>query len=423
MLITHQEREILTLQAEPYNNIPTNRRGGYVMYGRVRCARRGCARERRVNQPVCQHCGHVPVFIDIKHKGTRYRISRDVDGRRFFDVQAAHDLHAELRRIYNLDPENFNPRDYTPKAIQERKLGYQADLWLRQKREECEAGELSWGTYESYYTYVKKHFESLEDLDARKIDYRILENFKDALPRTLRIKTKRNIMNALHAMFRYMHRRGVVKDMPAWPEVEGNDSESRAALTYEQQQEGLSRVPLREDREILEFGMDMLLRPGETCALQVRDVDELHRRVRICRTWSRGRLRENTKGRNKIWLPLTSRAWEIIVSRLADKAPDEFIFTNPRTGGAYRPKVLNRLWRAYSGYDLDHYSASRHSGCTQLVHDGTPHLEAQALMRHADIRSTLHYFHPDSDRMRGRLEKRGRANTLQTLKSKRKAAK
>lgn len=49
--------------------------------------------------------------------------------------------------------------------------------------------------------------------------------------------------------------------------------------------------------------MDMLLRPVETCALQVRDVDELHRRVRICRSWDRGHLRENTKGRDKNGCP------------------------------------------------------------------------------------------------------------------------
>jgi integrase len=420
----------LTFPLKADNNIPTTDRRGYAMYGRVRCARWSCGKTRERNDWACPACGYIKSFVDVKHQGKRYRLK---DGREFFThIEKAHDKLSEIRLAYNDDKDSFNPLDYTVQALRERTLAWQADLWLNQKKEECEAGELSPGTLEDYSGYVRNHFPRktevspghrapFDSLDVRKIDYAALENLKDALPRTLRIKTRRNIMNALHSLFRRMHRKGVIKDMPAFPTIEGNDSDTRQALTYEQQAEGLSRIPRTEDREAIEFGFEMLLRPGELCALQVRDIDQLHKRIIIRRTFSKGHLRETTKGRNKIWLPLTSRALEILAPRLAEKPLDAFIFINPRTGKAYRPKVFNRLWREFSGCGTDHYSAGRHSGCTQLVHDGTPHLEAQALMRHSDIRSTLHYFHADSDKLFDRLENRGKMSTIRALPKKNKA--
>jgi integrase len=385
------------------------------MYGRVRCARNVCGATRERKDWTCPKCGYVKSFVDIKHRGRRYRIK---DGSTMFtSIEKAHDILAEIRLAYNDDA--LNPLDYTEQGKRERVLSWQIDLWLRQKKEEVGAGELSPETLKDYRGYAKNHFTLIESFDVRSIGYTVLENFKDALPRKLKIKTRRNIMNALHSVFRRMHRKGVIREMPAFPVIEGNDSEDRAALTFDQQIDGLSRIPAG-DRDVIELGFEMLLRPGETCALQIRDIDQLHRRMRVCRTWSGKHLRETTKGRNKVWIALTSRAWEIIAPRLAEKAPDSPVFINPRTGRAYRPKVLNRLWRDFSGYDLDHYSASRHSGCTQLVHNGTPLAEVQALMRHADTRSTLNYFHPDSDRLRSRLESR-RESTLRALSKKKKS--
>lgn len=385
------------------------------MYGRVRCAGQGCARERGRSDWTCPRCGYVKTFVDISHQGRRVRL-KDSDGRLFTNVEKAHDRLAEVRLAYNASGDRFSLHDFTEAGRRERLFGRQAQAWLSQKEEEAEAGELSWETLKDYRGYVERHFRPLDGLDVRLIDYALLENFKDALGRKLRIKTRRNILNALRGVFRRMHRLGAIREMPPFPVIEGDDSESRAALTYEEQADGLMRIPGREDRAAIEFGFEMLLRPGELCALQAGDVDQLHRRILIRRTWSGKVLRETTKGKSRLWLPLTRRAWAILAPRLRQRGPAEFIFLNPRTGRAYRPKVLNGIWRAHSGTEVDHYSAGRHSGCTQLIHDGTPHLEAQALMRHADIRSTLNYFHADSDRLRERMEGRGRKNRLKTRK-------
>jgi len=376
------------------------------MSGSIRCAKRGCGRVRK--EDVCPHCGTVATYISLYFKGRRYRFSRNKRGKVIKDINEARDLHAEMRLAINNG--SFDPFEYTKTRINERKFRHQADEWLVQKIEEYEAGELSPETIKNYRGYVKHYFQSLDDYDVREIDYPTLENFKDALPKTLKVKTRRNILNALYGIFMRMHRKGFIKVFPAWPEIKGDDSFVRSALTYDEQIGGLSKIPDKDDREIIEFGFETGLRPGETCALMVMDVDVINRQIIVRRTWSGKELRETTKGLNKLWMSLSDRAWDIVKPKLRDALPKAFLFVNPRTGGAYRQKVLNRIWKAFSGYaNMDHYSASRHSFCTQLVHDGLGELEAQVAMRHKGLQSTQKYFHPQRERMRDHFNRRGRA--------------
>ena len=375
------------------------------MTGSIRCAKRGCGRVRK--EDVCPHCGTVPTYISLYFKGKHYRFSRNKKDRVLKDINEARDLHAEMRLLINNG--NFEPLEYTGTRIDERKFRRQAAEWLEQKIKEYEAGELSPETIKNYRGYVKNHFQLLDDYDAREIDYTTLENFKDALPGTLKVKTRRNILTALYDVFARMHRKGIIKDFPAWPKIKGDDSFVRSALKYDEQLAGLLQIPDKDDREIIEFGFETGLRPGETCALKVMDVDVINKQILVRRTWSGKELREKTKGLNKLWMSLSDRAWDIVNPRLRDALPEAFLFVNPRTGGAYRQKVLNRVWKAFSGYaNLDHYSASRHSFCTQLVHDGLGELEAQAAMRHKSLQSTQKYFHADRDRMREHFNRRGR---------------
>jgi integrase len=307
-----------------------------------------------------------------------------------------------------INANTFNPLDYTKSSINDRIFRHQADSWIEQKEEEVEAGEISPETVKDYKGYRNNYFSYFDTINVREITFEQLENFKDSLPHKLKIKTRRNILNALHSLFVRMHRKGVIKDIPAWPVIEGDDSFVRSALTYGEQVEGLARIP-EQDRDVIEFGFETGLRPGETCALKVKDYDELNRQILVRRTWSGRVLSERTKGKNKVWLPLSNRATEIIKLHIKNALPEAFIFINPRTGSAYRTKVLNRLWKQYSGYqDIDHYSASRHSFCTQLIHDGVNPLEAQVAMRHKDLKSTQKYFHARKDKMREHFNNRGR---------------
>ncbi|HUI68353.1 MAG TPA: tyrosine-type recombinase/integrase, partial [Nitrospirota bacterium] len=113
-----------------------------------------------------------------------------------------------------------------------------------------------------------------------------------------------------------------------------------------------------------------------------------------------GKLKENTKANKKKLIPLSERALEIVKKHVDGKLEGDFIFINPDTGRHYTVKALNQIWRRFSGIDCTHYEASRHSFATQLVEACEDVSAAQALLRHADLRSTMQYVHQRLERLR-----------------------
>lgn len=63
------------------------------------------------------------------------------------------------------------------------------------------------------------------------------------------------------------------------------------------------------------------------------------------------------------------------------------------------------------------YEATRHSFCTQIGESGINTLQARALMRHADVRTTQRYFHGDIKKLRDVINNRGRVMLVQNKKT------
>jgi len=386
--------------AYPYNT-PQITSWGLSMAGHVRCA----VCETRRNEAVCPRCGSPKCYIYVYWKGKEYKFRRfHVDGG-IFDYPRA------IRQLTNMrtemDKRSFNPSDWLPQKIRERKFEHQIELWITQKETEERRDEFSPETLKNYRGYARHHFTYFHGFDVREIRREQLEGFKDTLSSSLRIKTRKNIMNALHAFFNWMYRRETIEKLPAFPTVEGDDSVVRVALDYEEQMEGLLKIP-EEHRDVIEFGFETGLRPGELCALKVKDLDMRGQQALIQRTWSGSKLRETTKGKTKRFIPLSDRAFQIAGKHIPDKHPEAFLFVNPKTMNGYRPKTLNNVWKAFSGLQTVHYEASRHSFCTQIVESGADVLQARELMRHTNIRSTQKYFHGSIKRLRDIVNQRGK---------------
>ena len=219
------------------------------------------------------------------------------------------DFARVVKQLIRMEPDirkkTFNPDDWHPARVKERLLENKAHDWLDSKQAEAEAGKLSYETLKDYRGYVTNYFMKLPSAaplgrqDVREVRFEDLKTFKDNLHKNLKIKTRRNIMNALHAFFNWTRLMGSVRDMPAFPAVEGNDSDIRIALEYQDQLEALSRIP-EKHRDVIEFGFETGLRPGETCALKIGDIDLKRREAVIQRTWSGSRLRETTKGKKSL---------------------------------------------------------------------------------------------------------------------------
>jgi site-specific recombinase XerD len=111
-------------------------------------------------------------------------------------------------------------------------------------------------------------------------------------------------------------------------------------------------------------------------------------------------------------VPLSDRACELIQDAIGNVLGDRFVFISPVTKRGYIPETVRKIWKKYSGSDVDMYSATRHSFCTQLVEMGMSEIEAQGIMRHKDARSTRSYFHPTQERQRDFLNRRGKVIPL-----------
>jgi len=352
------------------------------------------------------------MYVRFMWQGGLFKFYKDKNGRARSYSTAIIDLGTINQQI---EEKTFDPKEWLPAAIEEKKFENAMETWLARKEKEAQGGKLAPSTLGAYRTYKNLYYltsKHLMETDIREIRLKHLQNFYDELPGSA--KYRKNIMDALYTFFRWSKRWGEIKEVPTWPELEKVIEKERFALTYEDQQTGLARLP-EAHRDIIEFLMETGLRPGEGCALQSGDIDFKRRRVLIRRGYSEGKLRDRTKQKKEQWIPLSDRACELIDANQNDTL---FVFQNPSTHRGYRTEYLRRLWVKHSGTGVELYEGTRHSFCTQIIEEGATGPQAQQLMRHADRRSTDRYFHPTDDRARDIVNRRGKVINMERTKKK-----
>jgi len=374
------------------------------MSGNIRCTK--C--RKAMSKPTCS-CDNVKVLISLYWQGKHYSLRKDREGDALTFFKAKRMLE-NIRA--DIDRKKFDLADWLQSKIKERLFEDRFLEWLDQRQMDVSSKELTPETLRCYRSYFRNHFMALYDLDVRTISFGELEHWKDTLSRTIKIKTKRNLVACLQVFFRWLRKKAVIKELPLFPDVSGDDSNVRVALDYNEQVEALSRIP-EQHRDFYEFLFETGLRVGEGCALKVKDIDLSQQRALIQRHYSGSVLLETTKAKNKKWIPLSNRALEIAAESVLGKHPEAFLLINPETKRGYRCEFLRKLWKRCSGLDVTLYEASRHTFCTQIVEGGLCNtLQAKQLMRHADIRSTEKYFHGSISKLKDIVNARGKVIPL-----------
>lgn len=365
--------------------------------GTIRCST--C--DRAMKDEACS-CGKARCYIAIYWKGKPYKIWHYYDGMPL-DYGRADSMLGEIRTA--ISKRTFNPLDYT--KSKERRFDAVISKWLDFKDRELARGNIRPSSVYSINKIVFNHLKYFNDYNVREINRELISEFIDSLS-NVKHKTQRNILVVLKSFFKWMHDRGTVTAIPAFPKMEGDDdSKERIALDYDDQQELLKKVP-EIHRDIIEFGMETGLRVGELIALQVGDIDIRRGRAIIQRTLSGNVIIESTKGGTKKPIPLSERAIEILIPHLREKTPKSWCFVNPVTNNRYGINRLNRVWRKATGLDVTYYEASRHSFVTQCVDSGADALQVKELARHSDVRTTQKYYHGDMKRLRDVVNRRGK---------------
>jgi len=359
------------------------------MKGTVICNR--C--HTRMNARVCS-CGNSICYVRFYWDCKRYNRRRDERGDTMTFKDAFRILGDINKAIENNSKVPFDPRQWLDHAVVVRRFENQIEEYYKEKEEEVVESK-GLGLSPEYLRiikgYNKRHFNFFHGMDITDPvkNKAVIPEFKRNLKGKL--KTKRNVLTALHAFYAWLFEMGRIDHMPAFPKIKGDDSAPRKALTPEVQREVLQRIP-EQFRDPIHFMMETGVRAGECISILVKSVDIANRLVWIERTRSGATYRETTKENTKLPVPLNDTALELVRRNAKGKFPMDYLFINPNNGKPYSYKALYQKWKRYSGVDVGMHEAGRHSFCSQIV-PLTDSLTAQRLMRHKDKRSTDRYYH------------------------------
>ena len=349
----------------------------------------------------CPHCHHPHMAV---------RLGDDV----FYGFPEPYSYEGAIEALRTISQEKaegtYNREKWTKKGIEGRLFENRIKAWLEKKDKDRKNDKIAPSTYGNYATYVKVHFPVLFPLDTTKIKAGDLQDFYDNLQG--KPKQKKNIMDALKNFFRWVLDREEIKRIPKWPEMDPVIERECWTLTYEEQQEILTKISA-EHRDIIEFLMETGLRPAEGCALMKVDIKMSERKGLIRHNYSEAELTERPKQKKEYWIVFSDRAWELIKKNIANPTP--FVFWNAPYSRGYKYKVLNNAWKK-TGAPVELYEATRHSLATQLMDAGEPLKRVQGVMRHADPRTTLKYQHAGDENTRQALNRRGKNNVIELKK-------
>lgn len=155
---------------------------------------------------------------------------------------------------------------------------------------------------------------------------------------------------------------------------------------------------------------------GEAAALRRRHVDGLRRRLLIQESLAEvsGRLIFGpTKSHARRSIPIPTSVVEMLNPLLADKGPDELIFTGPRGGALRYGNFLHRTWHpvlADLGLPKVGVHVLRHSAAVRIVGAGGSAKTLQTVLGHRSAAFSLtvygHLFDADLDALADRLDER-----------------
>lgn len=368
------------------------------MVGKVRTREKcpNCGKAFKIIEEVdiyCPNCNTRPktFYIFLYHDKTKHRISRDQDNHILDSFKRAHRLLENIRK--DIDDGIFSISDWLPKEIEQFRGHNLLNKWLEVKE--------SQGLAPSYLREVRRYIKTyflpyFSSMDMRQARTHHVEDFLISLPIHLSDKTRKNIIITFKNFLRWLHRREVIIRMPSFPAISPPEPPIEW-ITKEDQLRALRFIESYH-RPIFEFMIYHPVRPGESRALKVKDIDLKNRVVHICRAFSLKEIRSR-KNRKPYYLPLS---YSFNPSVLRGKLPEAFVFTYK--GRPYSQSGLRKIWhRARGKAEIPHiklYNATRHSIASQAVNAGVDLAIVSRALGHSSLEMTKKYASLNLQRLR-----------------------
>jgi len=349
---------------------------------------------------------HAPAkrwYVNIYWQGQRYRIWK-YNGEPLWHEKTAVKLLNKIRA--EVDNDTLNIKAYLPESPLSLKA--LSESWL-------EASTACANTKRVYRTDVNRAIEYFgKDFDIRTFTYSKLQTYYNKL--SLSEKGKYNALNTIKAMLNFAYKDELIGKVPPFPAMSLGLPQEIEYLTFEQQQEVLSYIPVHQ-RLIFEFMMEYGLRIGEATALMKDCVTDDE--VIIRRSHSNGELRETTKTGTHRKYGLTDRARDILQKASLIAPFSAFVFNRDRSGQPYTLKVVDRIWRIAclkSGIRIKLYNAVRHSLGCQLLDEGVGMEMVRDIYGHTSSQMTRRYAKRSQQRITSVLNFRGHLEDSQRTK-------
>ena len=371
----------------------------------------------------CPKCGSPYCHITVYWQGEYHPYYRDKDNNVFTYTIALRQL---VIMNAQMEAGEFQPEEWETGFLQERRMDHAINQWLTEIKMLVALKKKKPSTYTTYRTHVTRNILNekygLGKYDVREITIKHLQLFMKNLLH-LSSLYQRTTRGVLHIFFQWAAEQMMIENIPVFPKsiTKAEPERERVALLHEIQTEAIQKIP-EKHRDIFLCETETGMRPGEACALKIKDFNEAKKQITIRRNFSMGVLVEDEykptdKEGHGATLPLSECAFEIIKKHAANRFPDDFIFINPNINSHYTVNYLNSLGRKYSGLSITHYEATRHSFITQSIKVNSLK-ETQELARHKVVASTMKYIHLEPEDLRAAMDRR--ADKVASIDQKRK---
>lgn len=238
------------------------------------------------------------------------------------------------------------------------------------------------GIARALYLYFQKPLGTLSDHDFKVY----LAHTRDRGVSSATLRLHAQVINFL---MREIYKRADFQSL----KTPKGDSRLPAVLTRGEIQKMLDTTKNHKHRTLLALAYAAGLRVGEVVRLRVRDVD-LASNVVVVR---------QGKGRKDRLTLLSPKLLPDLDRHLSLKNPDDFIFVSERGGRLTEATARAVFQQAMARAGITKHAtfhSLRHSFATHLLENGTDTRYVQALLGHANIRTTERYTHVTNPALR-----------------------
>lgn len=294
-------------------------------------------------------------YIDARNMGAG-KIYRNKQGLKFDSFLAAHRQLEEMRG--QQDRKIFDPADWMPSKLREHTLKEMSGRWLKRLEDKSHS-------YQRHAkTDMEKHIIPVigESFDVRELRTQHMERIREGLAGKAP-KTVKNVLATFQTFCNWLYYLEIIQRLPRIPAIKVPQS-PRSWINRETQARIISFIP-EHHRLVFETLAETAARPGEVCALKVRDL--VDGEILLERAFDeRGRVKTRKSGK-ALYRAVSLALWGKLVARSRDRLPEAWLFVDQQ-GQPYRRERLYKIWvRACKKAEvrIDLYRGTRTSRASQ----------------------------------------------------------